>query len=40
MAAIRAIDVLSLLLQTEVSEQSGLPKIAAVNFQPSKIKQN
>ena len=37
--AIRSINVLSILLQTEVSQQSGLTKMAAVNFLASKMKQ-
>ena len=37
--AIRTIDVVSILLQTEVSAQSGVTKMAAVNFLASKMKQ-
>ena len=37
--AIRPIDVLSILLQTEVTQQSGLTKMAAVNFLSLKVKQ-
>ena len=36
LAAIRAIDVLSILLHIEASQQSGLTKMAAVNFLASK----
>ena len=36
---IRAIDVLSILLQTEVSQKSGLTKMTAVNFVASKMKE-
>ena len=35
-----ATDVLSILLQTEVSQKSGLTDMAAVNFLPSKMKNN
>ena len=37
--AIQPIDVLSILLQTEVTQQSGLTKMAAVNFLSLKMKQ-
>ena len=36
---IRAIDVLSILLQTEASQKSGLTKMTVVNFVASKMKQ-
>ena len=36
---IRAIDVLSILLQTEASQKSGLTKMTFVNFVASKMKQ-
>ena len=35
----QAIDVLSILLQTKVSQKSGLNKMTAVNFVASKMKQ-
>ena len=35
-----ATDVLSILLQTEVSQKNGLTEMAAVNFLPSKMKNN
>ena len=35
----QAIDVLSILLQTEVSQKSGLTKMTAVDFVASKMKE-